>query len=885
MKDASVPQEAEARAYLSTIAAKQLAQFLMKRILPSLIALAACVFSAQAQYLTNGNLAVVRVGGEGELVSSNGLPVHIDQYTTAGALVNSVDLPSSGSNAFVLDNSTAEGTLTVSGNSQYLVLGGYNTPAGSGVGTHFGLNGTASSAVSRAIATVDDYGNYVLQITNNLAFTTWPISSAVYDGTNNFWMEGESSTNQYYGIVYVGSPSAPTTVEVYNTGDEEGVMNLYNGSLFLDTSFSPNGIYQVLNTNTPVAPLPESTNSATAVVSLASSSRNKDFVFDPGMTTCYYADTTAGIVKYTNDAGTWDLAYSIPATNAGGFTTKGALDITADWTQSPVVVYATTTESTGNRLIALVDSGPDAVPTMLAQAPTNHVDTTNVFRGVRFTPSNFAPSITNQPGGVVVNANGSATFSVGAIGTPALWYQWRTNGGAVSGATDSSITLDNVRTFESGTLLSVVITNAYGMTTSSNAALTVNPSFFVAGNLAVVRVGGAGQFVTSNGLPVHVDQFTTGGSLVSTVDLPSSGSNAFVLDNSTAEGYMTLSKGNAFLVLAGYNTPAGSGFGTDFGLNGTESSAVSRAIATVDGFGNYTLEITNNLAYSTWPISSAVFDGGTNYWMLGESSDNQYEGLIYAGTPSKPKTVVISSTGNEEAVLNLYNNSLFIDSSFTPNGIFEVLNTNTPAEALPESTNDAEPVISLAGTSRNKDFVFDSGMTTCYYADSTAGIVKYTNDAGTWSPAYTIPATNAGGFTTKGALGITADWTQSPVVVYATTAESSGNRLIALVDSGPTAVATMLAQAPTNHLDTTNVFRGLRFVPGEAPGILDPAVECHTGRGRKRDVHHCRHGNTTPGLHLVHQQHPCCRSDGFVPDPEQFEPRRESQHHLCDCHK
>src|SRR5579863_3678023 len=172
----------------------------MKKTLLSMLTLAAGVFSAQAQFFTNGNLAVVRVGGEGQFVSSNGIAVHIDQFTTNGSLVNTVDLPTAGSNAFVLDNSSVEGNLTLSANDQYLVLGGYNSPVGSGFGTKFGLNGTASSAVSRSIATVDGYGNYVLQITNNLAFTTWPIESAVFDGTNNFWMEGENSTNQYLGI-------------------------------------------------------------------------------------------------------------------------------------------------------------------------------------------------------------------------------------------------------------------------------------------------------------------------------------------------------------------------------------------------------------------------------------------------------------------------------------------------------------------------------------------------------------------------------------------------------------------------------------------------------------------------------------------------------------
>ncbi len=284
----------------------------------------------------------------------------------------------------------------------------------------------------------------MLQITNNLAFSTWPITSAVFDGTNNFWMLGESSDNQYSGVLYVGSAASPTTVNVATTGNEEAVLNLYNGSLFVDSSFAPNGIYQVLNTNVPAAPLPESTNAVSSVISLPGASRNKDFVFDSGMTTCYYADSSIGIVKYTNNAGTWVSNYTIAATTSG-FTTKGALGITADWSQNPVVVYATTAETTGNRLIALADSGATAVPTFLAQAVTNHLDTTNVFRGLRFVPG-VPPLVTVQPAPVIQDAGGSATFSVSASGTPVLTYQWYTNSVAVAGATASSFILNPVTT-------------------------------------------------------------------------------------------------------------------------------------------------------------------------------------------------------------------------------------------------------------------------------------------------------------------------------------------------------------------------------------------------------------------------------------------------------
>jgi hypothetical protein len=807
----------------------------MKRTLLFVFALVACILSAQAQFFTTGNLAVVRVGGAGQFVSSNGIAVNIDQYTTSGTLVNTVSLPASGSNAFVLDNSTAEGTMTLSANDQYLVLGGYNSPVGSGFGTPFGLNGTTSTAVSRSIGTIDGYGNFVLQITNDLAFTTWPISSAVFDGTNNFWMEGENSTNAYEGVIYVGSPASPTAVVVADTGNEEAVMNFYNGSLFIDSSFSPNGIYQILNTNVPVAPLPESSNYANLIIPLPTASRNKDFVFDPGMTTCYYADSSIGIVKFTNNAGTWVSNYTIPATNSGGFTTKGALALTADWTQSPVVVYATTAETTGNRLIELVDAGPSSIPTMLAQAFTNHLNTTNVFRGVRFAPSIFAPEITTQPASVVQSANGSATFTVTALGSPTLSYQWYVNGAPMAGANESSLTLNNVTTFQSGTVVDVVVTNGYGAIASSNATLTVNPIYFMGGNLAVVSVGGPGQFVGSSdaGNTVSILQFTPGGTQVSTLNLPSSGPTAFALDGSATEGFMTLTANGQYLVLGGYNTIAGTANITG-GLSFTTSTNVPRAVVTIDGNGNYSMPIANTNVYSTFNIRGAVFDGTNNFWVSGSGAPANPKGIFYVGTPgsigANSVSVLIGETGTgNERVLNLFNNTLYIGTGSATHGIWALTGPSSPPPPIGLPTNAPINTIAQASSTGPYDFAFDSGNTTCYVADGNlGGIIKYTNNAGTWVSNYLIavgPGTNVG--------GLTVDYTQKPPVLYATTllTGAAGNQLISLPDNGPGSIITVLATASATA-SGSNYFRGVRFVPGEAPVITtEPAAVVQAAGG------------------------------------------------------
>jgi hypothetical protein len=87
---------------------------------------------------------------------------------------------------------------------------------------------------------------------------------------------------------------------------------------------------------------------------------------------------------------------------------------------------------------------------------------------------NGAPSITNQPQSLLVNANNTEKFSVGVSGTPPLAYQWSLNNSNISGATSSSYTIPSVSQSDLGTY-SVVVTNNFGTATSSNATLSMYP--------------------------------------------------------------------------------------------------------------------------------------------------------------------------------------------------------------------------------------------------------------------------------------------------------------------------------------------------------------------------------------------------------------------------
>jgi hypothetical protein len=85
-----------------------------------------------------------------------------------------------------------------------------------------------------------------------------------------------------------------------------------------------------------------------------------------------------------------------------------------------------------------------------------------------------APSIVTQPANQTVTAGQTATFSVTALGTTPLTYQWQKGTVVIAGGTSSSYTTAATTTSDSGSQYSVVVSNAIGNATSKAATLTVN---------------------------------------------------------------------------------------------------------------------------------------------------------------------------------------------------------------------------------------------------------------------------------------------------------------------------------------------------------------------------------------------------------------------------
>jgi hypothetical protein len=83
------------------------------------------------------------------------------------------------------------------------------------------------------------------------------------------------------------------------------------------------------------------------------------------------------------------------------------------------------------------------------------------------------PSIATQPTNQYASAGDNAIFTVAAAGDQPLSYQWQLNNVNISGATTTTLELDNVQMTNEGDY-SVVVSSPYGSVTSSNALLGVD---------------------------------------------------------------------------------------------------------------------------------------------------------------------------------------------------------------------------------------------------------------------------------------------------------------------------------------------------------------------------------------------------------------------------
>ena len=377
---------------------------------------AVALAAAAAAQIAPGNLVVLRVGTGAAPLTNAGTQCFLDEYTPAGAFVQTVPLPTvlNGlQQPFVCSGTaTSEGGLTQSVDGRFLVAMGYGAAPGTA-----SIAGTSGSSVPRVCA----------RIALDESIDTSTALGDAYSGNNargacsyfgsEFWTAGNATSGNGQSVRYVPLLGSATSLQLSATTTNVRRVDFFAGQLYCTSAAgSLFGVATVgagapTSNNTAIAPLPG--------MPVAAGPSPYDFFFADA-NTCYVADdrTTSGggIQKWSATGGVWNLQYVLtPGVGVGCRGLSGFVD------NGVATLFATTT---ANTIARVVDAGAASPVTTLAIGTSN-----TALRGVRWirTPASIANSgvgCGTTVGTPLLTTNGAPTagnaaFELSAYNTPA----------------------------------------------------------------------------------------------------------------------------------------------------------------------------------------------------------------------------------------------------------------------------------------------------------------------------------------------------------------------------------------------------------------------------------------------------------------------------------
>jgi hypothetical protein len=240
--------------------------------------------------------------------------------------------------------------------------------------------------------------------------------------------------------------------------------------------------------------------------------------------------------------------------------------------------------------------------------------------------------IITSPASQTVLVGSTVTLTASVQGSPQLAFQWQKNGVNISGATNLSLTLNNVY-YSDAAQYALAVTNSAGGLVGTAATLTVmpEPTFANLTNNLVLHLKFDGDYTDSSGLgnngaAVNTPSFVTG----------KIGSQAVHVSSDAGSGsynYVTVADPNSYLHFA-----AGQDFTVALWVRMPSGSS-----ADLPFFGNQDASLLSTVAgYSFSPTTGGTWayfiqdDGGN---VLTESSltsiaDNQWHNLVYSAQRS-----------------------------------------------------------------------------------------------------------------------------------------------------------------------------------------------------------------------------------------------------------
>ena len=398
----------------------------------------------------------------------------------------------------------------------------------------------------------------------------------------------------------------------------------------------------------------------------------------------------------------------------------------------------------------------------------------------------------------ILKGQTGVVFSTNAIS--GVQYNWTYSGtGATINGIGNSITIDFSSTATNGTL-SVIANNSCGSSIPQTINLTLLNTSFTDGNIVALQTY---TTVSKSSSPITLKEFTKAGTTTAIVNLPATGANAIQTAGvyGGSEGFLSTSSDNRFITIAGYNTA-----GSFADITGTTSSTVPRVVGKITPSGSYLPIAASTTFYNLNDIRGAVSDG-TNFWASGASTAN-IDGINYfaPGTPAALATGAVPPKGY---AIRIFNGDVYYSTQKAgPGNTVSQLGIFKLGSGSPISGTVSVSQVINTGVNLPQDFSFNPTMDICYIAigsnTAAGGIQKWTKSGTSWTLAYKLGT----GATNIGAYGLIVDYSGANPVLYATTFETTGNRIIKITDTGAISSASTIVSAITGVFN-----KGITFAP------------------------------------------------------------------------
>ena len=361
---------------------------------------------------------------------------------------------------------------------------------------------------------------------------------------------------------------------------------------------------------------------------------------------------------------------------------------------------------------------------------------------------------------------------------------------------------------------------------------------FSSGSLVVEMVGTGTATLSSTAAQISVLEVTTAGSVTQTISLPSGTSNPQTDSGSaTSDGYLNTYGG--FVSVPGYNAAAGTASVASQNakvnsLLDATGTIVTRTLFSVGGPSGTTPGTPAGVSpFSGNNYRSSIATSGSTFYGVGTSSGLPSTGGAWYFNGSAFTQVSSTATGQPTnlRVVEIYNNQLYATSAAsTGYGIWSI-GSGLPTTA---GTGTVATMAINTGTGGAYGFaMFSTGsqgagvLDLAYIADDRAvaggGLGKWTYNGTSWSNSWSLLVGASGTSTLQSGTGVGfagirgLAGTYDSVLgasLYATTTETSNNRLNSIFDTGTTTPSTYttLQSSGSNF-----AFRGVDLSPVAVP--------------------------------------------------------------------